>query len=103
MSRENTLFGVVGLLLGYVIAFHLVVHINQTRADGGAGSLPEGHPALASGDASSGDAQHLKSVADAAARDADDAPKDFDAQMKAAEAYIQATGFDDGAVFLVLA
>jgi tetratricopeptide (TPR) repeat protein len=104
MSRENILFGVVGLLLGYVIAFHLVVHINQTRPGGGSDSLPEGHPALAGGVGASGvDAQRLKSAADAAARAADDAPKDFDAQVRAAEAYIQASGFDDAAGFLVRA
>jgi len=104
MSRENILFGVVGLLLGYVIAFHLVVHINQTRPDGGTGSLPEGHPALA-GDASGGggDAQRLKAVADAAARAADNSPKDFDAQIKAADAYMEAGGFQEAANFLVRA
>ena len=32
MSRENVLFSVVGLLLGYVIAFHLVVYVNQNQA-----------------------------------------------------------------------
>ena len=102
MTRENILFGVVGLLLGYVIAFHLVVHINQTRPDG-SGVLPEGHPALAGGGASGGDTQRLKAAADAAARTADDSPKDFDAQVKAAEAYIEANGFDDAAAFLVRA
>jgi tetratricopeptide (TPR) repeat protein len=99
MTRENTLFAVVGLLLGYVIAFHLVVHINQTRVDGGDGSLPAGHPAIA-GDS---DAQRLKSAADTAARAADDAPKDFDAQLKAGEAYIDAGGFDDAAAYLARA
>jgi tetratricopeptide (TPR) repeat protein len=104
MTRENILFGVVGLLLGYVIAFHLVVHINQTRPDAGAGVLPEGHPALAGGGASGGaDTQRLKSAADAAARAANDSPKDFDAQVKAAEALIQTNGFEDAAGFLVRA
>jgi tetratricopeptide (TPR) repeat protein len=103
MTRENILFGVVGLLLGYVIAFHLVVHINQTRPGGGSGPLPEGHPALADGGGGGVDSQRLKSAADAAAREADDAPKDFDAQVRAAEAYIQASGFDDAAGFLVRA
>ena len=104
MTRENILFGVVGLLLGYVIAFHLVVHINQTRPDGGAGSLPEGHPALAGGGepAVSGDSQRLKSTADAA-RAANDSPKDFDAQMKAADAYMEAGGFEEAANFLLRA
>ena len=88
MTRENILFGVVGLLLGYVIAFHLVVHINQTRPDAAGGALPAGHPALAGAGGGGGDEeQRLKSSADAAARAADESPKDFDAQMKAAVAY----------------
>jgi tetratricopeptide (TPR) repeat protein len=101
MNRENILFGVVGLLLGYVIAFHLVVHINQTRPAGLSGALPEGHPALAGG--GKGDAQRLKSAADDAARAANDAPKDFDAQVRAADALIQASGYEDAAGFLVRA
>jgi tetratricopeptide (TPR) repeat protein len=101
MTRENILFGVVGLLLGYVIAFHLVVHINQTRPDGGADALPEGHPAVAGG--AGGDAQGLKTAAEAAGRAADDAPKDFEAQSRAAEAYIQASGYEDAARFLARA
>jgi tetratricopeptide (TPR) repeat protein len=32
MNRENVLFSAVGLLLGYVIAFHLVVYVNQSQA-----------------------------------------------------------------------
>lgn len=103
MTRENILFGVVGLLLGYVIAFHLVVHINQTRPDAAGGALPEGHPALAGGGGGGGEAQRLKSAADDAARAAEESPKDFDAQMKAALTYMDAGGYDDAAVFLARA
>lgn len=101
MTRENILFGVVGLLLGYVIAFHLVVHINQTRPDAAEGVLPQGHPALAGG--ADGDAEQLKSAADAAARAAEDSPKDFDAQMKAAMTYRDMGDFDEAAGFLARA
>ncbi|HEX8688591.1 MAG TPA: hypothetical protein VF654_18905, partial [Pyrinomonadaceae bacterium] len=59
MNRENILFSVVGLLLGYVVAFHLVVYINQSHAQQGAAGaggaaaaagLPADHPALGGGD-----------------------------------------------------
>ncbi|HVF42084.1 MAG TPA: tetratricopeptide repeat protein [Pyrinomonadaceae bacterium] len=99
MTRENILFGVVGLLLGYVIAFHLVVHINQTRPDAAGGVLPGGHPALAGG----GEDERLKSAADAAARAAEESPKDFDAQMKAAVVYRDMGEFDEAAGFLARA
>jgi tetratricopeptide (TPR) repeat protein len=97
MSRENILFGVVGLLLGYVIAFHLVVHINQTQAAG----APEA--AAASGEVAGGDSRgpaQLRAAADEAGRAADDAPKDFDAQVKAADAFAQASGYDRAADYL---
>lgn len=101
MTRENILFGVVGLLLGYVIAFHLVVHINQTRPDDAGGALPAGHPALAGAEGGAGgEEQRLKAAADAAARAAEESPKDFDAQMKAALSYMDMSEFDDAAVFL---
>lgn len=98
MTRENILFGVVGLLLGYVIAFHLVVHINQTRPEA---ALPDGHPALA-GEGGS-EAQRLDAAADTAARAAEESPKDFDAQLKAAMAYMDVGGFDEAADFLARA
>ena len=96
MTRENILFGVVGLLLGYVIAFHLVVHINQTRPEA---ALPDGHPSLAG--EGGGAAQRLDP--DAAARAAEESPKDFDAQLKAAMAYMDVDGFDEAADFLARA
>ena len=101
MNRENILFGVVGLLLGYVIAFHLVVHINQTLPRDGTEALPEGHPSIASG--AGGDAQRAKAAAETAGRAAEEAPKDFDAQLKAADAYAQADSYEDAADFLVRA
>jgi len=106
MSRENILFGVVGLLLGYVIAFHLVVYINHTRPDAAAsaGATADGHPSLAGGGAGAGnEAQRLKTAADAAARAAEESPKDFDAQLKAAMAFMDAGGFDEASDFLARA
>jgi tetratricopeptide (TPR) repeat protein len=109
MNRENILFSVVGLLLGYVIAFHLVVYINQNQpalrgavADSeSADELPADHPAVAGGDAK--DRERLLPVAEAAARAAKDDPKNFDAQSKAADAYFQAGSFEDSIDFLTRA
>ncbi|HVF67219.1 MAG TPA: tetratricopeptide repeat protein [Pyrinomonadaceae bacterium] len=103
MTRENILFGVVGLLLGYVIAFHLVVYVNHSRPDAAGGALPDGHPELAGGAGAGNEAQRLKSAADAAARAAEESPKDFDAQLKAAMAFMDAGGFDEASAFLARA
>jgi tetratricopeptide (TPR) repeat protein len=108
MNRENILFTVVGLLLGYLVAFHLVVYINQNQPlprGAGAGEtadqMPSDHPAVPTGDAS--DRQRLLPAAEAAARAAKDDPKNFDAQLKAADAYFQAGSFEDSIDFLTRA
>jgi hypothetical protein len=49
------------------------------------------------------EAQQLKSAADAAARAAEESPKDFDAQMKAAMVYRDMGEFDEAAGFLARA
>jgi len=103
MNRENILFGVVGLLLGYVIAFHIVVQINQTQPRAVTDSMPEDHPSLAAGGGAGDDAQRAKSAADAAASAADEAPKNFDAQLKAGESFIDAGSFEEAADYLARA
>jgi len=113
MTRENVLFGAVGLLLGYLIAFHVVVHVNQGEAGSrlaasssaaGQGAdevLPPDHPALPTNEVK--DRQRLLSAAEAAARAARESPKDFDAQAKAADAYMEAGSFEDAIDFLTRA
>ncbi|HEX8719226.1 MAG TPA: tetratricopeptide repeat protein [Pyrinomonadaceae bacterium] len=109
MSRENILFSVVGLLLGYVIAFHLVVYINQSQAQAGAGAgggasaagLPADHPSL-SGDESE-DRRRLLSEAEEAAQAARKEPQNFDAQLKAAEGFIRAGSYEDAIDFMTRA
>jgi tetratricopeptide (TPR) repeat protein len=108
MSRENILFSVVGLLVGYLIAFHLVVYINQNHAALGgtavsesAESLPADSPDTQTSDAQ--DRQRLLPAAEAAGRAANQDPKNFDAQLNAAAAYFQAGSFEDAIDFLTRA
>ncbi|HJQ34234.1 MAG TPA: tetratricopeptide repeat protein [Pyrinomonadaceae bacterium] len=104
MSRENILFSVVGLLLGYVIAFHLVVYVNQNQpvqvasgADVEAGGLPADHPAVSGEDAQQ--QRQAAAAAEQAAQAAKASPADFDAQTRAAEAYFRAGSFEDAIDF----
>ena len=107
MNRENVLFSVVGLLLGYVIAFHLVVYVNQRQpalsaaanAGQSAEGLPADHPAVAGG----ADRQRLLAEAEKAAGEARKAPDDFEAQVRAAEGYFQAGSFEDAIDFMTRA
>jgi tetratricopeptide (TPR) repeat protein len=109
MSRENILFSVVGLLLGYVIAFHLVVYINQSQTPppapaGGAESaagLPADHPALAADEAD--ERRRLLAEAEEAARAARQEPQNFDAQLKAGEGYFRAGSFEEAIDFMTRA
>ena|ERR1051326_5726329 len=109
MTRENILFAVIGLLFGYLVAFHLVVYLNQnqparvaaaTAADS-SGNLPPDHPAVPSNDVK--DRQRLQSAAERAAQTARQDPQNFDAQVAAANAYFQAGAFDQAIDFLTRA
>jgi len=97
MSRENILFSAVGLLLGYIIAFHLVVHLNQgepasAARQAGAGVGSQGVP---TNDVK--DRQRLVSAAEAAAGEAREKPEDFDAQLHAGNTALEA-GDAEGAI-----
>ena len=105
MNRENILFTAVGLLLGYVIAFHLVVYVNQsntaqTPPSGVAAGeeLPADHPGV-------GEAERarLLAAAEETGRAAREKPQDFEAQMKAAEGYFQAGSFEEAIDFMTRA
>src|SRR5687768_5165824 len=109
MNRENILFTAVGLLLGYVVAFHLVVYVNQSQtaaatpdamsaAGASAEGMPADHPAVAG--ANPQEQQRMRAAADEAARAARESPDDFDAQLKAGEAYFTAGSFEDAIDFM---
>ena len=107
MNRENILFSVVGLLLGYVIAFHLVVYVNQGQAAQNA-AAPAAEAAMpadqqATGGADPAEQQRMLAAAEESARAAREKPQDFDAQLRAAEAYFQAGSFEDAIDFMTRA
>jgi tetratricopeptide (TPR) repeat protein len=105
MNRENVLFSVVGLLIGYVVAFHLVVYVNQNHAAtaappaASAAGLPADHPEAGGGP----DRQRLLAAAEQAAGEARKAPDNFDAQLKAAEGYFEAGSYEDAIDFMTRA
>src|SRR5579885_520437 len=109
MTRENVLFAIIGLLFGYLVAFHLVVYVNQNQparvasasAADSSGDLPPDHPAVPSNDVK--DRHRLQSAAERAAQTARQDPQNFDAQMAAANAYFQAEAFDQAIEFLTRA
>jgi tetratricopeptide (TPR) repeat protein len=100
MTKENTLFVIVGLLLGFMVGFFFANSVNQGAALAGgtpgmpaSAAMPSGHPAVPGAGNSIPEVQ-------AAIDRAKQAPNDFDAQMKAAELYYQIQRFDSAAEYL---
>jgi cytochrome c-type biogenesis protein CcmH/NrfG len=109
MNRENTLFAFVGLLLGYAVAFTLVVYLNQgqppTRAvqAGSEGQLAEGAGGQQLPMNAVKDQEKLKSAAQQAALKAREEPESFESQVAAANAGVEAGDFEGAIDFLTRA
>lgn len=99
MTKENTLFVIIGILLGFMGGFFFANSVNQGSvaptvvATQPPGSLPDGHPAVPGG---SGAVPEVQAAIDRAKQN----PTDFEAQMKAAELYYQIQRFDGAVEFL---
>lgn len=102
MNKENVLFSVVGLLLGYVIAFTFVVYVNQREGSGAGPGAGAGNAAAEQSGMSAEEAkfrEDLKQV-DAEARRK---PEDFDLQMRAADMHLTLHEFEEAIDFLTAA
>ena len=105
MNKENTLFAIVGLLVGLIIGFMFANNVNQKTASVAPAAavkqnpnMPEGHPDI------SGMSNPSKAVSDtqvqAAIEKAQKEPDNFEAQMKAAEVNYQTEAYDKAIEFL---
>src|SRR2546421_843539 len=107
MIGETILFAAAGLLFGYIVASPLVVYVNKSRlvsppgGGGGKRGPPQDPPPLPSNDVK--DRQRLQSSADDAAREARQDPKNFDAQVRAGGASLDAGQAEDAIDFFTKA
>lgn len=99
MKKENILFGVIGLLAGLIIGFMFANSINQNAAVPVAAdsiksnsNLPAGHPDIGAGKGTQG---AMSPEISAVIEKARQSPNDFEAQVKAAEAYYSIEKFDE--------
>ena len=107
MNKENTLFGIVGLLLGLIIGFMFANNVNQkgvmpvpaAAAVKQNPNMPEGHPDI-SGATNPAAAAVSAPQAQEAIEKARAAPDNFEAQMKAAELNYQIEAYDKAVEFL---
>jgi tetratricopeptide (TPR) repeat protein len=93
MNKQNYLYGVIGLLLGLMIGYIGTDHLNrnapaaqfQSSGDG----LPADHPQTGAGDEAANAGGGAQADVTAAIDKARKEPTNFDAQVKAAELFIQ--------------
>ena len=111
MTRENVLFGIIGVLLGVIVGYVFATNLNRQsppppqRAPAAQvdAELPEDHPPLTA-DSGGTEPQAVDSGEDAALIEkAQAAPDDFEAQMKAAEVHYRNRRFDEAIELLTRA
>ena len=115
MTKDNILFGIVGLLAGLIIGFFVTNSLNKQQGFGSVaassataaqqGPLPPGHPDVPPGSSTAGGQQPMaggpnSAEVQAAIDKAKAEPDNFDAQVKAAEFYYQIQRFDGAIEFL---
>lgn len=108
MTRDNLLFAVIGLLLGFIVGFMLAGSMNQrdaalraASAPAQQGQMPPNHPPV--GGDQGGDPQQVLAQVQAAMKQAREDPKNFDAQVTAAKLEYQIQRFDEAIEFLLKA
>jgi Flp pilus assembly protein TadD len=107
MTRDNLLFAIIGILLGFIGGFLLASNISQREAAlrTGAGTtqnLPAEHPPVPGNQAGDGGQQMLASV-QTAMKQARENPNDFDAQVTAAKLQYQIQRYDQAIEYLLAA
>ena len=106
MTRDNLLFGIIGLLLGVIVGILFASSLNQRQ------STPAGtarnqtvsadHPPIGS-DGAAGNPGGMQAEVSAALETARKEPTNFEAQLKAAELYYQIQRYDDAIGYLLKA
>lgn len=107
MTRDNLLFAIIGLLLGFIVGFIFSSTMNQRYGPGATTALttqnlPADHPPVgpsAGGQNPGG----MQAEISASLEKARNEPKNFEAQVKAAELYYQIQRYDPAIEFLLKA
>ena len=109
MSRENLLFAIIGILLGFIVGFMFASSMSQKQATqqmaAASQNLPADHPPIAGqgqGQGSS-DPQGMRAEVASQLEKAKNEPNNFDAQVQAAELYYQIQRYDQAIEFLLKA
>jgi tetratricopeptide (TPR) repeat protein len=106
MTRDNLLFAIIGVLLGFIVGFMFASNMSQRDAmvdtPGLSGqTLPADHPPVQSGGAQ--DPQQVFAQVQESMARARNEPKNFDAQVAAARLEYQIQRYDQAVEFLLKA
>ena len=111
MTRDNLLFAIIGILLGFIAGFLLAGNITQREAAQRAmpptsqsQNLPPNHPPVGADQQASGEGgQQMLASVQTAMKQARENPNDFDAQVTAAKLEYQIQRFDQAIEYLLAA
>ena len=109
MTRDNLLFAIIGILLGFIVGFIFASTMSQrygpTTAPGITANqqLPPDHPPISSTGDGQADPQQMIAQVQTAITKARTNPKDFDAQITAAKLEYQVQRYDETVEFLLKA
>lgn len=103
MNRENLLFAIIGLLLGFIVGFMFASSMSQRAAQTASASqtLPADHPPLGAQNAP--DPAAMREQVTAQIAKARNEPQNFDAQVNAANLYYQIQRYDQAIEYLLKA
>ena len=106
MSRENLLFGIIGILLGFIVGFMFASSMSQktqqAQLASAAQTMPADHPPVGAQNPS-GNPDEVRAQVTESIEKARKEPNNFDAQVKAAELYYQIQRYDQAIEFLLKA
>ncbi|MGH9880810.1 MAG: tetratricopeptide repeat protein [Pyrinomonadaceae bacterium] len=106
MTRENLLFAIIGILFGFIVGFIFASTMSQrsgpvTATNASSQTMPADHPPVVPGGASN--PQAMQAEVTASLEKARNEPKNFEAQLKAAELYYQIQRYDQSIEYLLKA
>lgn len=110
MTRENLLFAIIGTLLGFIVGFIFASTMNQRYGPStpatiaGNQALPADHPPVGGTGASNPtNPAGMQAEVTASLEKARSEPKNFEAQLKAAQLYYQIQRYDQAIEYLLKA
>ena|SRR5882672_6429490 len=107
MTRDNLLFAIIGVLFGFIVGFLFASNMSQRYGPGAptalsSAQMPADHPPVAP-NASGQNPGGMQAEVTASLEKARNEPKNFEAQVKAAELYYQIQRYDPAIEFLLKA